>query len=111
MVGMGQAQYGVAQHHHQLFIFAAETAGQRLIANFLNYPLPYPLPELRLGGPELFLILTDYKGGIFLSLLLVFGSFQHGGIKELSPATTARCYDETPRMKLPGPIRKIERVI
>ena len=81
---MGQIQYRIAQYHHQLFVLPAETAGQRLITDFSNHSLPYPLPELRLGGPELLLILTDYKGGILFSSLLVFRSFEHGRLKQLS---------------------------
>lgn len=81
---MGQIQYRIAQYHHQLFVFAAETTGQRLITDFSDHSLPYPLPELRLGGPELLLIRTDYKGGVLFSFLLVFGRFEHGRIKASS---------------------------
>jgi len=72
---MRQIQNSIAQHHHQLFVLATETASQWLIANFSNDPRSYPLPELRLGSPELFLIPADYQGGILFSFLLVFSSF------------------------------------
>jgi len=53
-----------------------------MIADFPNHSFPYPLPELRLGCPEVLLILTDYKGGVLFSFLPVFRSF-HGCVKEL----------------------------
>jgi hypothetical protein len=95
---MGQIQYRIAQYHHQLSILAAEAAGQRLITDFSNHSFPYPLPELRLGCPELLLIPADYKGGILFSFLLVFGSF-HGRINELGAGpgsvTASNCYQTT----------------
>ncbi len=97
---MGQIQYRIAQYHHQLLVLAAETAGQRLITDFSNHSLPYPLPELRLGCPELLLVLTDYKGGVLFSFLLVFRSFQHGRIKELVPAAIAGCNGDSLTIKL-----------
>lgn len=82
MVGVRQVQYGITEHHHQLFVLATERTGQWLVGDFSNYPRPYPLPELRLSGPELLLvILTDDQGVILFSLLLVFSCFQHGGFE------------------------------
>jgi hypothetical protein len=87
---MGQTQYRVTQNHHQLLILATETTSQWLIANFSNNPLSDPLPELRLGGPELFLIRADYQGVILFSFLLVVSGFQHGRINRARAATFLR---------------------
>jgi len=52
-------------------MFPAKYSGQGIVVCLNNHAVSNPLPELRLGGPELLAITADYQGGLFLSLLLV----------------------------------------
>lgn len=42
-------------------MFPRELTSEWVIRGLGNYALPHPLPELSLGGPELFPIAADYQ--------------------------------------------------
>jgi len=73
MIGVSQIQDGVAQQHHQLFVLTRKGASQRLITGAHHYPVPYPLPELSLCGPELSPVLADDESRLLLLFLFFLG--------------------------------------
>ena len=73
MIGVSQIQDSVAQQHHQFFVLTRKGAGQRLITGAHHYPVPDPLPELSLCGPELPPVLADDESRLLLLFLFVFG--------------------------------------
>ena len=67
---MGEIQNGIAYQHHQLVVFAAKFAGQRMIAGFKDHAIADPLPELFLRRPE-FLPVTAHNQRSFLLLFFL----------------------------------------
>lgn len=49
-------QNDVANHDQKLLALSSESAGERMLARYINQPFTNPLPELFLGGPELIII-------------------------------------------------------
>jgi len=70
---MGQVQHGVAQKHHQLFMFTIERACQRIVLRFCDNSFSRPLPKLRLRRPEFLAVATDDESR--LPLFLLFPGF------------------------------------
>jgi hypothetical protein len=70
---MGQVQNGVAQKHHQLFMFTIERACQRVVLRFCDNSFPRPLPKLGLRRPEFLAVATDDESR--LPLFLLFPGF------------------------------------
>ena len=76
VIRMGEIEHGITDQHHQLVMFATKCARERLILSLHNYAFPHPLPELLLGGPELFAIATnDQRRFLFLLLLFFLSHF------------------------------------
>src|SRR2546430_15031067 len=92
---MGEIEHCIADQHHQLVMFATKCARERLVLGLHNYPLPDPLPELLLSGPELFAIATnDQRRFLFLLLLFFLSHFrttgcQPVGVNSISPLVFA----------------------
>ena len=76
VIGMREVKHRVTDQDHQLVMFATKCARERLILSLHNYAFPHPLPELLLGGPELFAIATnDQRRFLFLLLLFFLSHF------------------------------------
>ena len=75
---MREIQYGVTQQDHEFFMFAVESSGKRLIACLHDNAVSDPLPELRLGCPELTTVTTDHKRRLALLLFLFVFVFLRG---------------------------------
>ena len=59
MIGMGQVEYRVSEQYQQLFMLPGKHSGKRSVTSFDYHRIPDPLPELRLGSPELLAIGAD----------------------------------------------------
>lgn len=76
MVWASAVEHCAADLNEHLFVFAYESAGQGLVLQFDDYAIAEPLPELRLGRPELILVTAENAGRAFLLFLLL--KFAHG---------------------------------
>ena len=76
VIRMGEIEHGIADQHHQLVMFATKCARERLVLSFHDYAFSDPLPELLLGGPELFAVTTnDQRRLLFLFFLFFLSHF------------------------------------
>src|SRR5438132_12100512 len=67
VIGMREVKHSVTDQYHQLVMFATKCARERLVLSFHDYAFSDPLPELLLGGPELFAVTThDQRCIVFL---------------------------------------------
>jgi hypothetical protein len=72
VVGIGKIENCIANYDCRLFMIAHETSRERTVMRFDDNTFSNPLPELRLGRPELLAIAANNQGISLLSLLLGF---------------------------------------
>src|SRR5687768_3849837 len=84
-------------------MFTTERTRQRLVIGFDDDAFPHPLPELRLGGPELFPIATDYQRGLLLLFLVFFRTHRVLTISKQTSASDMRFKFCEPPEDMPDP--------
>lgn len=76
MGGVRKIQDRMVKQHHVFFILSNENARWWMIISLVDHSVSYPLPELRLCGPEFFTVATNNPRGSFLLLFLLHSRTQ-----------------------------------
>jgi hypothetical protein len=99
---MGQVQHGVAQKHHQLFVFAIECARQWIVLRFGDNPFPRPLPKLGLRRPEFLAVATDDESRLPLFLLFLGFTGAHDSFNKYTSVPACIFIQQLRRMATRG---------